>query len=94
MPDAAKEIQKRKEFVNVSEEEMQKVDAAIEELKKDPHAPRNVSVTLTVHVHNEYPKTLYKGKEVQMVADADAEEAAAEAGFGPYDHEAFTAKEA
>lgn len=78
----------------ISAGEVERVNQAMKELAKDAHAPREITLTATLHIHHEYPKTLYKGKETRSVADASAEEAAMEAGFGPYDHEAFTAKEA
>jgi hypothetical protein len=74
--------------------EVERVQQAMAELAKDPHAPREITLKATLHVHREYPKTLYKGKEIRQVADASAEKAAVEAGFGPYEHESFTAKEA
>lgn len=80
------------EIVNGAE-----IDAAIESakqaLEKDASSPREVTVTVKLHKHEEYPKTLYRGKETKAVADADSEAAAAKEGFGPYDHAAFIAVE-
>lgn len=76
---------------SVSAEELKKVSDGLAALEKDPHAPRETSINVTLHVHNEYPKTMYKGKEVCTALDADAEELAIAQGYGPYDHEAFTA---
>jgi hypothetical protein len=65
----------------------------MEDPKKDPHAPREVTLKAILHIHNDFPKMLYKGKETRTVGNADAEAAAAKDGFGPYDHEAFTTEE-
>jgi hypothetical protein len=73
-------------------EEVARVEAAMKKLVEDKGAAHELVVTVTLHNHNEYPKTLYKGKESRMVDSGDAEAAAAKDGFGPYDHEAFTAK--
>lgn len=74
------------------------IDAAIksaqEAIEKDHSAPREISVTVKLHKHEEFPKTLYKGKEMVTVQDAEQQRVATAGGFGPYDHEAFTAKEA
>jgi len=79
----------------ISAGEVERVEAALKDLaEKKIDAPRDITLTATLHVHHEFPKLLYKGKESRSVADKDQEAAAAAAGFGPYDHEAFTAKEA
>jgi ribosome-associated translation inhibitor RaiA len=83
----------KSENVNLSDTEKQRIADALEALTKDPHAPRELTVTVTLHVHNEFPKTLYKGKQTRVVADPEAEQQAAADGFGPYDHEAYTATE-
>jgi hypothetical protein len=36
---------------------------AVEALKEDPHAPREVSVNVVLHIHNEYPKHVVVGKD-------------------------------
>jgi hypothetical protein len=64
--------------------EEKRVTDALAALAKDPHAPREISVKLTLHVHNEYPKLLYKGKHTRVVADATEEKAAAVEGFGAF----------
>lgn len=70
------------------------VKSAQDALNADPSAPREISVTIKFHKHEEYPKVFYKGKDHKSIANAQEEAAAASDGFGPYDHEAFTAKEA
>lgn len=82
------------EGATISPEEVERVHQAMKELAKDPHAPREITVKAVLHIHHEYPRVLYKGKETRSVADAGQQEAAASEGFGPYDHQAFTAKEA
>ncbi len=77
----------------ISAGEVERVRQAMAELAKNPHAPREITLKATLHIHREYPKMLYKGKETMSVADASAEKAAVEAGFSSYDHEGFTAKE-
>ena len=81
------------EVANESEIEAA-VKAAQEALAKDATAPREIAVTVKFHKHEEYPKSLYRGKDIVIVGDAVAEAAAVEDGFGSYDHKAFTAKEA
>ena len=77
----------------ISEQDVERVEAAIKKLAdKELGAPREITLTIPIHVHHEYPKILYKGKQPRSVANSDAEAAAAKDGFGPYDHEAFTAK--
>lgn len=78
----------------ISAAEVERVEQAMEKLKEDKGAAHELTIMVTLHVHHEYPKTLYKGKEAKTVADSDAEAVAAKDGFGPYEHEAFTAKEA
>jgi hypothetical protein len=70
-----------------------KIRKALDELAKDPHAPREVTVKFSLHIHNDFPLIVYKGKESRSVADEKELEAAREDGFGEYDHEAFTASE-
>lgn len=60
---------------------------ALAELVKDPHAPRSLSVKVNLHVHNEYPKLLYKGvggKDSVTVKDAAGEEQAIADGYGAF----------
>lgn len=51
--------------------EQEKIDAALEALAKDPHAPREISVRVAIHIHNEYPK--FVGEKI--VNSAEEEEA-------------------
>lgn len=81
-----------KEFEVVNGAELDAaISAAQEALSKDPSAPREITVKVKFHRHEEFPKALYKSKEVRTVADAESEAVAAKDGFGPYDHEAFSA---
>lgn len=82
------------EGATISAGEVERVEAALAELAKDFHAPRSITLTATLEIYREYPKIVYKGKEHKSVANKSEEDAAASDGFGPYDHEAFTAKEA
>jgi len=78
----------------ISEQDVERVEAAIKKLAdKQVGAPREITLTIPLHVHHEFPKALYKGKQARTVHSADEEAAAAKDGFGPYDHQAFTAKE-
>lgn len=77
------------EGATIGTEEIERVAAAMAELAKDPHAPREISVKVTLHIHNEYPKMLYRGKETKSVANEKAEAAAEKEGFGPYEHKVF-----
>jgi hypothetical protein len=36
--------------------EQEKIDAALDALEQDPHAPNQLSVRVSLHVHREYPK--------------------------------------
>lgn len=82
------------EGATISAAEVERVEKAMEKLKEDKGATHELTLTVTLHLIHEFPKLLYKGKEVRTVADSDAEAAAAKDGFGSLDHEAFTAKEA
>jgi len=62
----------------------EKIRKALAALAEDPHAPREVSVKFTLHIHNEFPKHLYKGKHEIVVHDEKAEEAARADGFGKF----------
>lgn len=75
----------------ISAHEVKRVEAAMAKLVEDNGAAHTLTVEVVLHNHNEYPKTLYKGKEVRTVEAPEHEAAAAEDGFGPYDHEAFSA---
>lgn len=54
--------------VSMSLEEEKKIGDALEALAKDPHAPRELSVRLTIHIHNEYPKHITVGVDKDGVA--------------------------
>ena len=79
------------EGASVSLEEQKKVSDALAALEKDPHAPREVTLRVTLHIHNEYPRIVYRGKETRSVQDEAALAKALDEGFSDYDHEAFTA---
>jgi hypothetical protein len=72
----------------ISAVEVERITTALAALAKDPHAPKTITVTATLHVHNEYPKTLYKiegGKHITRSGKNEEEEKAAIAeGFGPF----------
>ncbi len=62
--------------------EVERVGAAVKALAKDPHAPREVSVRVVLHVHNEYPKHVTtgqteKGDTVTKIVHSAKEEMAA-----------------
>jgi len=77
----------------ISEQDVERVEAALKKLaNKEVGAPREITLTIPIHVHHEFPKILYKGKQARTVQNADEQGAAAKDGFGPHDHEAFTAK--
>lgn len=78
----------------ISEQEVERVEVALRKLAdREVGAPREITLTIPIHVHHEFPKILYKGKQARNVNNADEQAAAAKDGFGPYDHQAFTAKE-
>lgn len=67
--------------------EVARIEQGIVDLAKDPHAPRELSVKVILHVHNEYPKLMYKGegtKYQRSVANADEEKAAVADGYHEY----------
>jgi hypothetical protein len=78
----------------ISEQDVGRIEAALEKLKEDKGASHELTVSVTLHLHHEYPKTLYKGKQTRAVHNADEQAAAAKDGFGRYDHQAFTMREA
>ena len=66
------------------------VEKALEALAKDPHAARSVAVNVVLHIHQEYPKHLYKGTgtaKATAVNSAEEEAAAREDGFGEFQPE-------
>jgi hypothetical protein len=79
------------EGAEISAEEVQRVEDAMALLAKDNHAARVITLTATLHVHHDFPKVLYKGKDSRLVADAKEEKAATTDGFGPYNHKTFNA---
>jgi hypothetical protein len=66
--------------------EEQRITDAMEALAKDPHAPREISVRLILHVHREYPKHVVVGKneddspKTVLVNSAEEESAATRTG--------------
>jgi hypothetical protein len=76
---------------SIAASEIERIELALQQLVVDPHAPREITVKVVLNVHREYPQVLYKGKENKSVANEEEKAAAEKDGFGPYDHEAFTA---
>jgi hypothetical protein len=75
----------KSENVNLSAEEEKRIADALDALAKDPHAPREISVKLTLHIHHEYPKHVTVGKDkddnpIVKVANNEDEEKALLAG--------------
>jgi hypothetical protein len=69
------------EGATISLVDEKRIDAALEALAKDPHAPRSISVEVGLHVHNEYPKHVTIGKDkddqpITKVVNSAEEEAA------------------
>lgn len=60
--------------------EQKRIAEAIEALAKDHHAPREITVRLTLHVHHEYPKHVpakdVKGNAITKIANNAEEEKA------------------
>jgi hypothetical protein len=48
---------------SISLDEEKSIHKAIDAIRNDPHAPREISVRLMLHVHNEYPKLVVVGKD-------------------------------
>lgn len=74
--------------VSIVPEEEQKVVDALAALRKDSHAPREVSVKLVLTVHREYPKHVVvgkneEGKPITKVVGNEQEEKAALASTKP-----------
>lgn len=67
----------------------EKIKAALDALSKDPHAPREITVRFTLHIHNEYPKHVVVGQkdgvDVVQVVNSEEEEEAALAAVQPAD---------
>jgi len=58
--------------------EEKRIEDAVAALQKDPHAPRSLTVTINLHVHQEYPKHV-GDKIVNSAEEEDAALAAIEA---------------
>ena len=76
------------EQVSLAGGEEKRISDALAALAKDPHAPRQLTVTLNLHIHNEYPKHVVVGKDkdgvdVVKVAGSEAEEDAILASIAP-----------
>jgi hypothetical protein len=69
----------------VTPDQLVKVSDGLAALENDPHAPRKVSIDVTLHVHNEYPKLVYKetkhGVKTETAKDEAAEKELVAAGF-------------
>jgi hypothetical protein len=69
------------EGATISALEVKRVEEALAELAKDNHAPREITLTATLHVHHEYPKHVTVGKDaddrpiVKIVNSAEEEKA-------------------
>jgi hypothetical protein len=48
---------------SISAAEVERVEKALALLEKDNHAPREIALTATLHVHKEYPKHVTVGKD-------------------------------
>jgi hypothetical protein len=64
---------------SISRLEQQRVRNALETLAKDPHAPRELKVSVTLSVFNEYPKHVVVGEKdgkpvTEIARDAAHEE--------------------
>jgi hypothetical protein len=49
------------EGLTLAEGEEKRIEDALDALAKDTHAPREISVRFTLHIHNEYPKHVTVG---------------------------------
>jgi hypothetical protein len=49
--------------VQLAAGEEARIEAAVEELRKDPHAPREITARFILHVHREYPKHVKVGED-------------------------------
>lgn len=82
----AKKVSQSEKSYRLAPGEDKRISDALAELAKDPHAPRTLTVTVNLHVHNEYPKILYKGAANTpiTVKDLSAEDAAIADGYGAF----------
>lgn len=76
------------ENVTLAAGEQQRIEDALDALAKDPHAPREISVRCTLHIHNEYPKhvtvgTDKDGNAITKIVNSEDEEKAALASAAP-----------
>lgn len=67
------------ENVSLAAADEQRIKDALAALRKDPHAAREISVTLSLHIHNEYPKCVTVGEDkdgnaIVKVVNSQAEE--------------------
>jgi hypothetical protein len=62
--------------VNLGADEEKRIQDALYALATDPHAPREISVKLTLHIHHEYPKHVQRDGATVVVNSAYEE-------FGP-----------
>jgi hypothetical protein len=73
---------------SISKEELARIDAALDAIEIDDHAPRKLTIEVTLHVHKEYPKAVTVGKDedgapIQKLARNADEEASLLAGSEP-----------
>jgi hypothetical protein len=75
---------------NFAAGEEERIKKALEELGKDNHAPRELTIKVTLHVHHDYPKVLYKGAgtaKAKHVNSIDEETEATTDGYGAFQPE-------
>jgi len=79
----------------LSASEVKRIEDALEALATDHHAPRSLTVTLTLSVRHAYPKVLYKGygTEKAIKVNSKKEESAAR-NDGYHDHKVEPAEDA
>lgn len=68
--------------------EQEKIDAAKAALVADVHAPREVSVSYSLHIHNDFPLMLYKDGKTVIVNNQEDADAAVADGWGGFVPEA------
>jgi hypothetical protein len=66
------------EGVTILPAELKRIADAMDALDQDNHAPRQISVVASLHIHQEYPKHLQFGKETRVVNNRAEELAAIE----------------
>lgn len=75
---------------NFAAGEEERIKKALQELEKDTHAPRELTIKVTLHVHHDYPKLVYKGagsSKAKSVTNPDDEAAARADGYGAFQPE-------